>query len=455
MRVLALLISCFCAGQAAALGSSLYPDLMEFDEALRLYQAGELERARRGFQHLAELGDPEARLNLGVMLVKGEGGAADAVEAVAWIRWAAESGAAGAQQVLPVVEGRLDDAGLSDAEAALADLRAAHSLENLLYVANATWDCELGALHRIPPEYPHFAESAGRIGYARTYFLIDPEGNLHAAQAMEGMYRNDPFGPAAEKVLPRWRVPWCRIDRYVLGVQTIDFTLGEDYTPELQQTVAEILSRAREGDPGMSYVAALLGGTMDNLFSLQPGEREQLLLNAAVANRADARFELSLGLQSGDHNSRWGLLAARQGHAPALLELYTWRALPDDQRLLALMQAESGFVPAVWMAVAHLAAHPDEAQCDGSRALKLMTAFSGRERARMRNDTSLREAHAMALAETGQFREAAQLQRRVVSAARRLGRDTSRAEARLARYEANEPWRDPLLAGGFGTTDDD
>jgi hypothetical protein len=440
-----------------ALGSSLYPDLMEFEEAMRLYQAGDLERARRGFRHLAELGDPEARLNLGVMLVKGEGGAVDAVEGTAWIRWAAESGAAGAQQVLPIVEGRLDEAGLADAQATLTDLRAAHSLENLLYVPDpAAPKCDPGEMVRPPPEYPYAEVLAGRLGYVRAYFLIDPEGNLHAAQAMEGMYRDDRFGPAAEKVLPRWRVPLCRSDRYVFSLQTIEFRIEGEYPPELRQTVAGILSQARKGDPGMSYIAGLLGATMDELFSLQPGEREQLLLNAAVAGRADARYELSLPLRSGDHDFRWVLLAARQGHTPALLTLYARRALPNEERLRALLQAaNSGFVPAVWMAVAHLAAHPDEVQRDGSRALELIDAFGKRERARMRNDTSLREAHAMALAETGQFRQAAQLQRRVVSAARRLGRDTTRAEARLARYEANEPWRDPLLAGGFGTADDD
>lgn len=456
MRLSALLLSFLLAGQAGALGSSLYPDLMEFDEALRLYQAGDLERARRGFRHLAELGDPEAQLNLGVMLVKGEGGAEDSIEGAAWIRWAAESGAAGAQQVLPVVEGRLDEAGLADAQATLTDLRAAHGLENLVHVDDpVARKCEAEEWFRPAPEYPHGAALAGRLGYVRAYFFIDPEGNLHAAQAMEGMYRDDPFGPAAEKVLPRWNVPLCGKNRYRFTFQTIDFNLVDGHTPELRQTVAEITAAARNGDPGMSYVAGLLGDSMEGLFALDPGEREQLLLSAAVAGRADARYGLSFALQSRDHRNRWVLLAARQGYAPSLLELYTRRSVPDDTRLLALLQAaDSGFVPAVWMAVAHLSAHPDEAQRDGDRALELIDAFGNRERARMRNDTSLREAHAMALAETGQFRQAAQLQRRVVSAARRLGRDTTRAEARLARYVANEPWRDPLLDGGFGTADD-
>jgi TPR repeat protein len=112
----------YSGGAAGAeLGASLYPDLMEFDEAFKLYERGELERARNGFRHLAELGDPEARLNLGVMLAKGEGGDADLVEAVAWIRWAADQGSDGAAQVLSVLERSLDDTHRERAATRLAE----------------------------------------------------------------------------------------------------------------------------------------------------------------------------------------------------------------------------------------------------------------------------------------------------------------------------------------------
>ena len=47
--------------QAGELGAGVYSDLMEFDEAYALHNTGNFERARAGFRHLAELGDPQAR----------------------------------------------------------------------------------------------------------------------------------------------------------------------------------------------------------------------------------------------------------------------------------------------------------------------------------------------------------------------------------------------------------
>ena len=75
MRRLALLslLLAVTSAPAAPLGEIVYPGLMEFNEAYELYTAGDFERARTGFRHLAELGDPEAQLDRGVMLAKGEG----------------------------------------------------------------------------------------------------------------------------------------------------------------------------------------------------------------------------------------------------------------------------------------------------------------------------------------------------------------------------------------------
>lgn len=78
------------AALASELGASAYPDLLELAQARALYEAGDLKRARAGYRHLAELGVPEARLELGVMLVRGEGGPADRAEGAAWVRWVAE-----------------------------------------------------------------------------------------------------------------------------------------------------------------------------------------------------------------------------------------------------------------------------------------------------------------------------------------------------------------------------
>jgi TonB family protein len=456
-RVMTLSFLLLVAGEAAALGASLYPDLMEFDEAFELYERGELERARNGFRHLAELGDPEARLNLGVMLAKGEGGDAEPVEAAAWIRWAADQGNEGAAQVLPVVERSLDDAQLELAAARLAELREAHGLSRRAdtsttapaSAAGTRFDCLSARIKRTPPVYPRRALEKGQTGFAVVYFLVSPEGNITAPYEMPGARRDDLFGPAARRAVRQWDARACPGDDYYSAKQTVNFVFSTDDEPDAfrsmeRERAARQLAKAREGDPGEAYVVGLLAEHFPGLFDLAPGEELELMLAAAVAGIPAARWELVLRSERRDHRHRWRILAARQGFAPALDAMSRSTSLPAAERREAMLRASAdGYLPAVYMAVRHLAAHPEAAERDGAHALRLSSAIPGSE---MRADPSLAEMHAMALAENGQFREAVTWQQRAITVARKLDRDLSTASARLAAYQAGEPWRDPRLA---------
>jgi TonB family protein len=456
-RVVTLSLLLLVAGEAAALGSSLYPDLMEFEAAFELHERGELERARNGFRHLAELGDPEARLNLGVMLAKGEGGDADPVEAAAWIRWAADQGSEGAAQVLPIVERSLDDAQRELAAARLAELREAHG--PLLRPETSTTspgsaletrlDCLVARLKKTPPVYPRKALERGQTGFAVVYFLVSPEGNITAPSDIPGARRDDLFGPAARRAVRQWDARACTGDDYYSTKQTITFEFSSDNEPGAYRSMerkraARQLAKARAGDPGDAYVVGLLAGYFPGLFDLAPGEELELMLAAAVAGIPAARWELAMKTGRRDDRQRWRILAARQGFEPALDSMARWSALPAPERREAMLRASAdGYLPAVYMAVRHLAAHPEAAERDGALALRLSSAIPGSE---MRADPSLAEMHAMALAENGQFREAVAWQQRAITAARKLDRDLSTASARLAAYEAGEPWRDSRLA---------
>jgi TonB family protein len=456
-RVMTLSFLLLVAGEAAALGASLYPDLMEFDEAFELYERGELERARNGFRHLAELGDPEARLNLGVMLAKGEGGVADPVEAAAWIRWAADQGNEGAGQVLPVVERSLDDAQRELAATRLVEFREAHGLSPKaetsttapVSAAGTRFDCLSARMKRTPPVYPRRALEKGQTGFAVVYFLVSPEGNITAPYEMPGARRDDLFGPAARRAVRQWDARACPGDDYYSAKQTVNFVFSTDDEPDAfrsmeRERAARQLAKAREGDPGEAYVVGLLAEHFPGLFDLAPGEELELMLAAAVAGIPAARWELVLRSERRDHRHRWRILAARQGFAPALDAMSRSTTLPAAERREAMLRASAdGYLPAVYMAVRHLAAHPEAAERDGAHALRLSSAIPGSE---MRADPSLAEMHAMALAENGQFREAVTWQQRAITVARKLDRDLSAASARLAAYEAGEPWRDPRLA---------
>lgn len=456
-RVMTLSFLLLVAGEAAALGASLYPDLMEFDAAFELYERGELERARNGFRHLAELGDPEARLNLGVMLAKGEGGDADLVEAAAWIRWAADQGSEGAAQVLPVVERSLDDAQRELAAARLAELREAHGLSPRADTATTApasapetrFDCLVSRMKKTPPVYPRKALERGQTGFAVVYFLVSPEGNITAPYEMPGARRDDLFGPAARRAVRQWDARACTGDGYYSALQTVNFAFSTDDEPGAYRSMereraARQLAKARAGDPGEAYVVGLLAEHFPGLFDLAPGEELELMLAAAVAGIPAARWQMVLKSDRREHRRRWRILAARQGFAPALDAMSRSTTLPATDRREAMLRASAdGYLPAVYMAVRHLAAHPEAAERDGALALRLSSAIPGSE---MRADPSLAEMHAMALAENGQFREAVTWQQRAITVARKLDRDLSAASARLAAYEAGEPWRDPRLA---------
>lgn len=453
-RVMTLSFLLLVAGDAASLGASLYPDLMEFDEAFELYERGELERARNGFRHLAELGDPEARLNLGVMLAKGEGGDADPVESAAWIRWAADQGNEGAGQVLPVVERSLDDTQRELAAARLAELREAHGLspdaETLTPAPGSAPGSHGGCqIKRTEPNYPREALLIGQSGYAVVHFLVSPEGNVTAAYNIPGGRYDALFGRAAQEAVRRWDARGCRRDDYFSTRQTVVFQIAavdesDVYRSIERRRAAEQLAKARAGDPREAYLVGLMAGSFPGLFELAPDEELELMLAAAVAGIPAARWELVHRSERREDWHRWLILAARQGFEPALGFMAHWSVLPAAERREAMLRAsEGGYLPGVYMAVRHLAAHPEATERDGALALRLSSTVRSRE---MREDPSLAEMHAMALAENGQFREAVTWQQRAITVARRLDRDLSTASARLAAYKAGEPWRDPRLA---------
>jgi len=90
-----------------------------------------------------------------------------------------------------------------------------------------------------------------------------------------------------------------------------------------------------------------------------------------------------------------------------------------------------------------LAAAPDDGVRDGRRALTLVSGLVRTDRS-----TEVGETMAMALAETGQFAEAAGVQRDLIAAARGAGRPdlAARLEENLELYESHRacrtPWRD-------------
>lgn len=427
---------------AAPLGESLYPGLVEFDEAFELYAARDFERARTGFRHLAELGDPEAQLNLGVMLAKGEGGPVDRIEGAAWVRRAEAGGLEQATAIREVLEGGLDQDQLEEIAVRLevSQPPATPEPESL----DSATDCELEFLQRAPARYPEEAALGYRMGLVKTEAAIDGDGLFGAVHSLYGFGTRDAFALAAEQAITGWLANTCH--RISMVEQSIIFEFEDidaGYAERRRQHAARLLEAARSGDATTRFSIALLADTYPDLFDLQPGEAEAFARSAAVAGLPEARYWLD--------SRRWILLAARQGHAPALYRVSRWKTLPAAERKGALIAAaRGGHEIAIYDAARWLAAHPDAAERDGALALSLTGDLTRRQLFR---DTLLAQAHAMALAETGRFREAARQQERVVKSLRRSDRPTRLAEERLQAYEAGQAWRDSTLPETDGQAD--
>ncbi len=94
------LIAALCAGFTLGLTA---PAWAGWDEGVAAYQRGDYATAIRELRPLAEQGDANAQLFLGIMYENGQGVPQDYAEAVKWYRKAAEQGQANAQYNLGIM----------------------------------------------------------------------------------------------------------------------------------------------------------------------------------------------------------------------------------------------------------------------------------------------------------------------------------------------------------------
>ncbi|MBF0296138.1 MAG: sel1 repeat family protein [Magnetococcales bacterium] len=64
----------------------------EFSDAVRAYERQDYPQALTQFESLAQRGDPQAQINLAIMLRKGLGTPVDPVNALMWLELAARNG---------------------------------------------------------------------------------------------------------------------------------------------------------------------------------------------------------------------------------------------------------------------------------------------------------------------------------------------------------------------------
>jgi tetratricopeptide (TPR) repeat protein len=159
-----------------------------------------------------------------------------------------------------------------------------------------------------------------------------------------------------------------------------------------------------------------------------------LLRQRGRAQDALSQYEEALGIDP-------RLPEALFGSAMVLVGL--GRYADARNRLEDAWQVHPGEATFVLALARLLAAAPDAGVRDGRRALTLVQALSDEDRR-----LDLGETMAMALAESGEYEEAAAWQRRAMAAAREAGEPdlAKRMAANLSLYEAGRPSRTPWRA---------
>jgi tetratricopeptide (TPR) repeat protein len=186
------------------------------------------------------------------------------------------------------------------------------------------------------------------------------------------------------------------------------------------QDAIDRYSRALASDPTMVNARASLADALRRTGKLDAAVAEYVQIVTADPSASQARF----------------------GHAMALVRL---RRFADARAVLEEAVRAHANQPGLAHALARvLAAAPDDAVRDGTRALAIMRALE------MSSPPTLVliETTAMALAETGRFTEAASRQRQAIALATQNERSdlVRRLTDNLRRYESNEavriPWAD-------------
>lgn len=321
LLVLALALAC---GQAQATTP------VSFDAAVEAHEAGQLEAARSAFRRMAENGRFDAQFNLAAMLVNGEGGPGDPVEAALWMSLADEAGYEPAEEASDIIVGVLDDAQRAEWTRRLPGWREKFSTEAVfarhapvfcadcqqpelsgndrdrLGVAELIMDGKL-TLERKPPRYPRDAASSRTVGIVAMGGWLAEDGTLEQPHVLY----SDPEGVFDSNALwafERWQWEWQippeeRSSRYIL--QTIEFKLDhfkDDH--RLERNLRQDLERGLasiEADALPAYSAAW---TLD-FIGLEPDpDRPGLLVHithqAARQGMVRAQLDLADRLCAGD-----------------------------------------------------------------------------------------------------------------------------------------------------------
>ena len=434
-------------------------DLYSADVA---YKKGDYASAFEQFKELAELGQPQAQLNLAIMYFRGEGAPRSLTYAHAWASLAGENGEEKGKSLSAELEPQLTPTSLrlsSDIQGRYSPATLDARLMPRILKGKEYEDRDpVRPSKPFVPPYPEDARRKGIQGEVYVEFVVAPDGHARLPRILYALPAGYFESAVRESIMRSVYLP-ARINGQPVATTVSTFynfkmSASIDQYGGLEQRVQETEKKAIAGDPSAQM---LYGMMIAGLPQLKKTYDQALpwFLKAAQAGAPYAQYQIGTGLLRGrgcqcdaGKGEIWLEKAAQADQPDAQVSLAEYLLQDNHSResvagamVWLERAAKQGNSSAKLRLAAIFAASPLSDLRDPTRALILA---DGLER-EYRIDPSYWEIRAAANASRADFKAAVKAQAQAIAEAKQLDWDLAKLDQRQSMYASGRAWSGDLL----------
>jgi len=239
--------------------SAASPARADVGTAFKAYDAKEYERAYTEFRELAELGSALAQVNVGMMLLNGEGVQADRIAGYGWILAASDNESGMAAQLVKELQAKFDPEQTTAARRHVG-VYGRSAIRNRLFPASLESAPAL-PLERAQAEgvqrltFPDRAREHGTVGSIEVAAILGAEGRVHDAWIMMSI-RTGIFDDTVLDAMREWQFKPATVDGKPVAMAFVQQRrfgyLGEDACtrPQVQRFVRDRRAEATAESAG-------------------------------------------------------------------------------------------------------------------------------------------------------------------------------------------------------------
>ncbi len=379
-------------------------DIIDANEA---YENQNYESAFEQYLELAQLGNSQARYNVAVMYLKGQGTLIDYGKAYGWAQLVDYENNADLINLVDEIEKKLTKEELDEAKTAaevvknnFGDDAIYSKLAPISYQAKDPSDNKkefnIQIINRPAPRYPMSEYRRGTQGWVRVGFEVYPDGsarNIYVIESVPAGIFDEVTLEAVERF--KFKASFAEgVEPYPVSArQTIQYELPVNDEKKLtklyQQHLEKLEKLAHKGHPDAQYYYALAASSqslVNRYVKLDDVAVNDWLLKAAQNGNLDAQYQLGQNILSGkgckvekQKGIDWIVYAADKGHPKAARKAY--HLLTKNQHL-----NNTNLTPEHWLKQAADQGDP-ESQLDYAHFL----AFNGSETDKVRIEKYLEQ----------------------------------------------------------------